>query len=74
MDTDFNAETQRCKGAGIQGEISLGWTTGSVCNVTDFADNKLMVDRDKIQFDLIQLLNGGRILRLNSAYEQEKQG
>jgi hypothetical protein len=34
------------------------------CNFTDFADNKLMVDRDKIQFDLITLLNGERILRL----------
>jgi len=42
----------------------IGWTTVSCCNSTDFADNKLMVDRDKIQFDLIKLLNGERILRL----------
>ena len=38
----------------------IGWC----CNSTDFADNKVMVDRDKIQFDLIKLLNGERILRL----------
>ena len=31
---------------------------------TDFDDNKLMVDRAKIQFDLIQLGGGERILRL----------
>jgi hypothetical protein len=42
----------------------IGWTTGSCCLSTDFADNKFMVDRDKIQFDLIKLLNGERILRL----------
>ena len=36
----------------------------SCCNSTDFKDNKAMVDRDKIQFDLIKLAGGGRILRL----------
>ena len=30
----------------------------------DLVDNKLMVDRDKVQFDLIKLAGGGRILRL----------
>ncbi len=30
----------------------------------DFADNKVMVDHDKIQFDLVKLQNGERILRL----------
>ena len=29
-----------------------------LCNSTNFADNKLAVDRDKIQFDLIKLLSG----------------
>src|ERR1039458_5420152 len=36
----------------------------SCCNSTDFEENKFMVDRDKIQFDLIKLAGGGRILRL----------
>src|ERR1019366_10050679 len=36
----------------------------SCCNSTDFEDNKAMVDRDKIQLDLIKLAGGGRILRL----------
>jgi len=35
-----------------------------LCNFMDFEENELMVDRDKIQFDLIKLANGGRILRL----------
>ena len=36
----------------------------SCCNFMDFEENEFMVDRDKIQFDLIKLANGGRILRL----------
>jgi hypothetical protein len=36
----------------------------SCCNFTDFEENEFVVDRDKIQFDLIKLANGGRILRL----------
>jgi len=39
-------------------------TSTSGCNSTDFTDNKLAVDRDKIQFDPIKLLNGARILCL----------
>ena len=34
------------------------------CHATDFADNIVMVDPDKIQIDLVKLLNGGRLLRL----------
>jgi hypothetical protein len=30
----------------------------------DFEENEFMVDRDEIQFDLIKLAGGGRILRL----------
>jgi hypothetical protein len=30
----------------------------------DFGKNGLMVDRAKIQFDLVKLLDGGRLLRL----------
>ena len=39
-------------------------TSISCCNSTDFEENEFMVDRDKIQFDLIKLAGGGRILRL----------
>ena len=47
--------------AGLREGVKLiGWC----CNSTVFADNKVMVDRDKIQFNLIKLLNGERILRL----------
>ena len=35
-----------------------------VCNSTNFAENKSMVDLNKIQFDLIKLGSGERILRL----------
>ena len=30
----------------------------------DLEENKGMVDREKIQIDLVKLLNGGRLLRL----------
>lgn len=30
----------------------------------DLGENKGMVDREKIQIDLVKLLNGGRLLRL----------
>jgi hypothetical protein len=33
-------------------------------NSMDFVNNKPMVDREKIQFDLIKLVSGERILRL----------
>ena len=46
------------------GAASRRPTSTCCCNSTDFVNNKLMVDRDKIQFDLIKLVNGERILRL----------
>jgi len=46
------------------GETPLRPISISCCIFTVFADNKVMVDRDKIQFDLIKLLNGERLLRL----------
>ena len=30
----------------------------------DSVENRIMVDRDKIQFDLVKLMDGGRLLRL----------
>ncbi len=39
-------------------------TSISCCNFTDFEDNEFMVDRDKIQFDLIKLAGGRRLQRL----------
>ena len=34
------------------------------CNFTDFGENRRMVDREKIQFDLVKLLDGARLMRL----------
>lgn len=39
-------------------------TSTACCNSTVFVENKVMVDRDKTQFDLIKLSSGERILRL----------
>lgn len=46
------------------GEKPHPQTSICCCNSTAFVDNKIMVDRDKIQFDLIKLAGGGRLLRL----------
>lgn len=39
-------------------------TLTSCCNSTDFMKNEFMVDRDKIQFDLVKLVSGERVMRL----------
>ena len=48
------------KKAGLREVVKLfppriGWTTVSCCNSTDFADNKTLVDRDKIQAALARV-------------------
>ena len=46
------------------GATLLRQTLIACCNSMDFEENRLMVDRAKIQFELIKLVSGERILRL----------
>jgi len=43
-------------------------TSAACCNSMDLSEKRLMIDRDKIQIDLIKLLNGERILRLTGPH------
>lgn len=55
---------RRRQSYGGRGRMRIGPFGALSCNSTSSVKNKGMVDRDKIQFDLIKLLNGERVLRL----------
>ena len=44
-------------------EVAVGGGEDN-CNFTVFVNNKTMVDRNKIQIDLIKLVSGERLLRV----------